>query len=252
MAGLQRDVVERHARVGQSIAFSQPLGRARCCLARDHHVAPEIGQDAGTQAADNHGVAQQADELIGAEVLGHDACGGGGGLGGAGFVEQGCGDQHALGLHALALLLGVVLGKCAGQAALLGMGCDGLHHADAAFQLVAGLVHRLAQAAALPVLHELGALLLAFQRSDFALDGVELGLRLGSQVAAVDAGQQGTGFGHLGGAGFADLMQLHRGHFQKRCPCNRRAGVDRQILLHTTKRCKKSMFQVKKNPLGAG
>ena len=152
------------------------------------------------------------EKLVCAEVFGHDACGGGGGLCSA-FLEKGLGDQHPLGLHALALLLGVVFGKRTGQAAVLGMCGDGLHDADAAFQVGAAIVHGFASGAALGVLHELGTLLLAFQVGDGGFQAIERGL-LGSVQAAVftlGGVQQGAGFGHLGGLLLADFVEFHGG-----------------------------------------
>ena len=97
-----------------------------------------------------------------------------------------------------------------------------------AFHVSAAVVHRLAQAAALGIFHELSAGFLAFQVDDFGLDGVELGLSLWRQGG--HGCQQRTGFIHFGGAGFTDLMQLHV-LLSWVCPCNRRAGCNSHRLL---------------------
>ena len=63
---------------------------------------------------------------------------------------------------------------------------------------------------------------------EVGLDLVEGGLRFWRHVRG--RGQQVAGFGDFGGAGFADFVQLHRGAFLMKCPCNRRAGCDSQRL----------------------
>ena len=107
--------------------------------------------------------------------------------------------------------------QCAGSGSVLDLAGDGVQHVHAAFGVLAALVNRRAQRTALGVFQKLRALLLRFQIGNAGLQAVEGFLFVGGQVAFLGTSlvNQGAGFGHFQGAGFAQVGYFHRVTFIK-------------------------------------
>ena len=74
--GAHRHLVEGLLAFGRCARLSHPVGGGSAAVARDGDVAVQARQHAGAHAHDDHGVAQQADEVASQQVGGHQVAAG--------------------------------------------------------------------------------------------------------------------------------------------------------------------------------